>query len=52
MEQFVANLFVYSLRVDQPHYDGEPEIQGIAAKWPISGMEGNNLHHHESPIMA
>jgi hypothetical protein len=56
MEQFVANLFVYSLRVDRPNYRGEPEIEGIAAKWPIAGMEDkdNNVHvhHHQSATMV
>jgi hypothetical protein len=29
------------MRVDQPHYNGEPE-----AKWPIAGMEDKNMHNY------
>jgi hypothetical protein len=42
MEQFIVNLFVYSMRDDRPDYMREPEIEGIAAKWPITGMVINH----------
>jgi hypothetical protein len=50
MEQFAANLFVYSMRVDRPAYMGEPEIEGIAEKWPITGMENYLPHHGKAPM--
>jgi hypothetical protein len=42
MEQFAANLFVYSMRVDRPDYMGEPEIEEIAEKWSIAGNAAPN----------
>jgi hypothetical protein len=42
MEQFIVNLFVYSMRVDRPDYMREPEIEGIAAKWLNTGMVINH----------